>query len=178
MVGLQEDAESFFYFVLIFFLFLNATTFEGVLLSIALPNASVTQVVIGILTGVWNIFSGFLLPRGQIPDYLLLFYYINPDSYSLNALVTSNIGVCDDDSIFNDTELILGADSDQIACNLIVVENDDGTNITLTVAEYLEYFYNFQPERRFIDAGVLVGWISAVMIGIVLSTVYVQYIKR
>mmetsp|Transcript_10376 Transcript_10376/g.16931 ORF Transcript_10376/g.16931 Transcript_10376/m.16931 type:complete len:364 (+) Transcript_10376:1922-3013(+) len=169
MIGLDQAAGSFFFYYFGWVLFLMITTLEGVFLSFALPSASVTQVFIGIVTGVFNIFSGFLLPRRSVPNYLMGFYYVNHDTYVLNTLSIDQFGKCQYtfDQVMSNPEL--GASS--VSCNPVLDANR-------TVAGFVKDMYDFDASRQYIDVAVLCTWIPAVMIGTILSAQFISYIKR
>ena len=56
-------------------------------ISYALPSPDLAQPLCGSVVGMMVFFSGFILPPGQIPDWWIWYYYINPVAYAFKAVV-------------------------------------------------------------------------------------------
>lgn len=44
--------------------------------------------IIPVLVSIWNITSGFMIPRDDIPNFWIWVYWLNPTQYALQALLS------------------------------------------------------------------------------------------
>ncbi|PIA65376.1 hypothetical protein AQUCO_00100685v1 [Aquilegia coerulea] len=92
MVGYEWTVAKFVWSIFImFFTFLYFTCY-GMMAVASSPNGQVAAIVSGALYGLWNMFSGFIIPRPRMPIWWRWFYWASPVSWSLYGLVASQYG--------------------------------------------------------------------------------------
>ncbi|CAN4090927.1 unnamed protein product [Withania somnifera] len=100
MIGFEWTAAKFFwYFFFMFFTFLYFTFF-GMMTVAVTPNQNVASIVAGFFYTVWNLFSGFIVPRPRIPIWWRWYYWACPVAWTLYGLVASQFADLQD--IVND----------------------------------------------------------------------------
>ncbi|OWY97993.1 Pleiotropic drug resistance protein transporter, partial [Phytophthora megakarya] len=156
LVGWSSNAGDFFFFMFVFYLYSSVCTYVGQWMSALMPNEKVANVAVGALSCLFNLFSGYLLPRTAMKHGYKWFQYLMPSSYSLSALVGVQFGY----------------NQDIIA----VTANNVTTN--MTVAAYIEKTYDFRPDSRYsFMVSLMVIWI-VVQAAIYLTFKYVSHLKR
>ncbi|XP_047264907.1 pleiotropic drug resistance protein 1 [Capsicum annuum] len=89
MIGFEWTVAKFFwYFFFMFFTFLYFTFF-GMMTVAVTPNQNVASIVAGFFYTVWNLFSGFIVPRPRIPIWWRWYYWACPVAWTLYGLVAS-----------------------------------------------------------------------------------------
>ncbi|XP_060181741.1 pleiotropic drug resistance protein 1 [Lycium barbarum] len=92
MIGFEWTAAKFFwYFFFMFFTFLYFTFF-GMMTVAVTPNQNVASIIAGFFYTVWNLFSGFIVPRPRIPIWWKWYYWACPVAWTLYGLVASQFG--------------------------------------------------------------------------------------
>jgi ABC-type multidrug transport system ATPase subunit/ABC-type multidrug transport system permease subunit len=158
LVGWNDNAGDFFFFLLIFYLYTSLCTYIGQWMSALMPNAKVANVAVGALSCLFNLFSGYLLPRPAMESWYKWIQYIMPSSYSLNALV----GV------------LLGERETPVS-----VPGTAGQPATLMpVSQYVEQEYDFRPDSKYNFMVGLLGFWVVVQLAIYLTLKYVSHLKR
>lgn len=157
LVGWQQEVDSFGFFWFTFFLYISTCTFIGQWMCALMPNAKVANVAVGALSCFLNLFSGYLLPFNQMRSFYKWIIYIMPSSYSLNALVTSQMGLCQDGK-GNGCEALTGTDK--------------------TVAQYVADTYGFDPDDRYVGMLILMIMWFIIQVAIYLTFRYVNHLKR
>ncbi|CEG47929.1 atp-binding cassette superfamily [Plasmopara halstedii] len=156
LVGWSNNAGDFLFFMFIFYLYTSACTYVGQWMSALMPNEKVANVAVGALSCLFNLFSGYLLPRPSMKAGYKWFTYLMPSSYSLSALV----GV------------LFGEKQDVIAVTT------NGVTTDMTVAQYIEDLYDFRPNRKYnFMVGLIVIW-GILQLAIYLTFKYVSHLKR
>ncbi|KAE9138587.1 Pleiotropic drug resistance protein [Phytophthora fragariae] len=156
LVGWSDNAGDFFFFLFVFYLYTSACTYIGQWMSALMPNEKVANVAVGALSCLFNLFSGYLLPRTAMKAGYKWFTYLMPSSYSLAALVGVQFG---------DNQDIIAVTSGNVTTNM-------------TVAHYIEKTYDFRPERKYnFMVGLIVIWF-VVQLAIYLTFKYVSHLKR
>ncbi|KAL3664648.1 hypothetical protein V7S43_010397 [Phytophthora oleae] len=156
LVGWSHDAGDFFFFMFIFYLYTSVCTYVGQWMSALMPNEKVANVAVGALSCLFNLFSGFLLPRTAMKPGYKWFQYLMPSSYSLSALAG----------------ILLGNNQDMISVT--------AKNVTknMTVAAFVEKTYDFRPGKKYdFMAGLLVFWV-VLQVFIYLTFKFVSHLKR
>ncbi|KAL8458115.1 hypothetical protein ACS0TY_035846 [Phlomoides rotata] len=74
------------YFTLLYF------TFFGMMTMAVSPNHHIAHIVNLGFVGIWNIFSGFIIPRPRIPVWWRWCYWASPIAWTLYGLATSQYG--------------------------------------------------------------------------------------
>lgn len=92
MIGFEWTAAKFFWYLFFMYFTLAYYTFYGMMVVGLTPNYNVSSVASTAFYAIWNLFSGFLIPRTRIPVWWRWFYWICPIAWTLNGLVTSQFG--------------------------------------------------------------------------------------
>ncbi|KAL6655738.1 hypothetical protein ACP70R_006564 [Stipagrostis hirtigluma subsp. patula] len=92
MIGFEWTAAKFFWYLFFMYFTLAYYTFYGMMVVGLTPNYNISSVASTALYAIWNLFSGFLIPRTRIPIWWRWFYWICPIAWTLNGLVTSQYG--------------------------------------------------------------------------------------
>ncbi|KAG6967188.1 hypothetical protein JG688_00006420, partial [Phytophthora aleatoria] len=138
LVGWSDNGGDFIFFMFVFYLYTSACTYVGQWMSALMPNEKVANVAVGALSCLFNLFSGFLLPRTAMKPGYKWFQYVMPSYYSLSALAGIQFG---------DNQDILTVTTKGVASNM-------------TVAAFVKKTYDFHPERKYdFMVGLIVVWL-------------------
>ena len=85
--GMCAEGGRFLTYILINFSFGLTMTQIVHTIAYAIPSQNLAQPLCGISIVLMVLFSGFILPPGQIPDWWIWFYYLNPVAYAYKAVV-------------------------------------------------------------------------------------------
>nr|ASM90224.1 ABC-2 type transporter [Sesuvium portulacastrum] len=92
MMSFQWTAAKFFWFFFItFFSFLYFTYYGMMTVSIT-PNQQVASVFAAAFYALFNLFSGFFIPRPRIPKWWVWYYWICPVAWTVYGLIVSQYG--------------------------------------------------------------------------------------
>ncbi|KAL4145870.1 hypothetical protein PRNP1_011745 [Phytophthora ramorum] len=156
LVGWSDSAGDFFFFLFASYLYTSACTYIGQWMSALMPNEKVANVAVGALSCLFNLFSGYLLPRTAMKAGYKWFTYLMPSSYSLSALVGAQFG---------DNQDIIAVTSGNVTTQM-------------TVSKYIENIYDFRPDSKYnFMVGLIVIW-AVVQVAIYLTFKYVSHLKR
>ncbi|KAG8363960.1 hypothetical protein BUALT_Bualt19G0076700 [Buddleja alternifolia] len=92
MIGYEWSAYKVFWYLYTMFCSLLYFNYLGMLLVSITPNFPIAAISQSSFYTLFNLFSGFLIPRPQIPKWWVWLYYLVPTSWSLNAILTSQFG--------------------------------------------------------------------------------------
>ncbi|KAJ0087729.1 hypothetical protein Patl1_32466 [Pistacia atlantica] len=135
MIGFEWKVGKFFlffYFMLMCFVYF---TLYGMMIVALTPNHQIAAILMSFFLSFWNLFSGFLLPRVQIPVWWRWYYWLSPVAWTLYGLVTSQVGDKDD------------------------VLEIPGANMNMTVREFLKDGWGFDYDFLPVVALVHIGWV-------------------
>ncbi|XP_022979248.1 ABC transporter G family member 35-like [Cucurbita maxima] len=134
MVSFQWTAPKFFWFYFInFFSFLYFTYYGMMTVSIT-PNHHVAAIFAAAFYALFNLFSGFFVPRPRIPKWWVWYYWICPIAWTVYGMIISQYG--DDET-------------------LISVPGATGK---VAIRSYIESNFGYDPNFMGPVAGVLVGF--------------------
>ncbi|XP_027336297.1 ABC transporter G family member 36-like [Abrus precatorius] len=134
MVSFEWKVEKFFWFFFVsFFSFLYFTYYGMMTVSIT-PNHQVASIFAAAFYGVFNLFSGFFIPRPKIPKWWVWYYWICPVAWTVYGLIVSQ---------YRDIEE-----------NIFV----PGSSRNFTVKSYIEHQYGFKSDFMGPVAAVLVAF--------------------
>ncbi|KAL8516358.1 hypothetical protein ACS0TY_014856 [Phlomoides rotata] len=91
MINFERTAGKFFLYLLFMFLTFTYFTFYGMMVVGLTPNQHIASVVSSACYSLWNLLSGFLVPKPSIPGWWIWFYYICPMAWSLRGIITSQL---------------------------------------------------------------------------------------
>ncbi|THG23290.1 hypothetical protein TEA_020255 [Camellia sinensis var. sinensis] len=92
MIGFEWKVGKvlwFYYFMMMCFVYF---TLYGMMVVALTPSSQIAAIVMSFFLSFWNLFSGFLIPRPQIPVWWRWYYWASPVSWTLYGLVTSQVG--------------------------------------------------------------------------------------
>ncbi|KAL1814400.1 hypothetical protein ACET3Z_016974 [Daucus carota] len=92
MVCFEWTAAKFFWFFFItFFSFLYFTYYGMMTVSIT-PNQQVAAIFAAAFYALFNLFSGFFIPKPKIPKWWIWYYYLCPVAWTVYGLIVSQYG--------------------------------------------------------------------------------------
>ncbi|KAM0973866.1 hypothetical protein ACFX2C_017131 [Malus domestica] len=92
MIGFDWTVGKFlWYLFFMYFTFLYYTLYGMMIVGIT-PNTTIAAVASSAVYPLWNVFSGFIIPRTRIPIWWRWFYWVCPVSWTLYGLLTSQFG--------------------------------------------------------------------------------------
>ncbi|WJX13990.1 hypothetical protein P8452_04313 [Trifolium repens] len=92
MMGFPWQADKliwFYYFIFMSFVYF---TLYGMMTVALTPNHQIAAIVMSFFLVFWNIFSGFVIPKSQIPIWWRWYYWACPTAWTVYGLVTSQLG--------------------------------------------------------------------------------------
>ncbi|XP_024171768.2 pleiotropic drug resistance protein 1 isoform X3 [Rosa chinensis] len=92
MVGFDWTVSKFFFYLLFMYLTFLYFTFHGMMIVSITPSNTMSAVVSSAFYPLWNVISGFLIPKTRIPIWWRWFYWVSPTSWSLYGLFSSQFG--------------------------------------------------------------------------------------
>ncbi|PPD81914.1 hypothetical protein GOBAR_DD21151 [Gossypium barbadense] len=129
MIGFEWTAAKFLWYLFFMYFTFLYFTFYGMMAVAVTPNHHIAGIVSSAFYGIWNVFSGFVIPRPRIPIWWRWYYYICPVSWTLYGLVVSQFGDIQD-----------------------VLENGE------TVEQYLRNYLGFKHEFIGIVAVIIIAF--------------------
>ncbi|MBA0638466.1 hypothetical protein Godav_029406, partial [Gossypium davidsonii] len=140
MIGFEWTAVKFFWYLFFMLFTLLYFTYYGMMAVAVTPNHHIAAIVSSAFYGLWNVFSGFIIPRPSIPVWWRWYYWICPVSWTLYGLFVSQFG--------DINELL-----------------EDGNNET--VKQYLRNNYGFRHDYLGLVAAVIMSF--AVLFGTIFA---------
>lgn len=92
MMDFQWSVVKFFWYIYFMYFSLMYFTYYGMMTVGITPNVNVAAIISSAFYGLWNLFSGFIIPRPRIPIWWRWYYWANPIAWSLYGLLTSQFG--------------------------------------------------------------------------------------
>ncbi|XP_058002029.1 pleiotropic drug resistance protein 1-like isoform X6 [Hevea brasiliensis] len=92
MLGFEWTISKFLWYIFIMYFTLAYFTFYGMMTVAITPNHHIAAIVSSFFYGIWNIFSGFIIPRTRIPVWWRWNYWACPIAWTLYGLVASQYG--------------------------------------------------------------------------------------
>ncbi|XP_061340292.1 ABC transporter G family member 39-like isoform X2 [Gastrolobium bilobum] len=92
MIGFEWKAGkffSFYYYILMCFMYY---TLYGMMTVALTPSYQVAVIGMSFFTSTWSLFSGFVIPRTQIPIWWRWYYWASPNAWTMYGLITSQLG--------------------------------------------------------------------------------------
>ncbi|KAK9032478.1 hypothetical protein V6N11_056740 [Hibiscus sabdariffa] len=96
MIGFERTAAKFFWYLFFMYFTLLYFTFYGMMAVAVTPNQNIAAIASSSLFSIWNLFSGFIIPRTRIPIWWRWYNWACPISWSLYGLLASQYGDIDD----------------------------------------------------------------------------------
>ncbi|KAF5780017.1 putative ABC-2 type transporter [Helianthus annuus] len=92
MIGFEWQFGKFLWFYYYVFMCFVYFTLYGMMLVALTPSYQIAAIVMSFFLSFWNLFSGFLIPRGQIPIWWRWYYWGSPVAWTIYGLITSQLG--------------------------------------------------------------------------------------
>ncbi|KAK1306973.1 Pleiotropic drug resistance protein 3 [Acorus calamus] len=92
MINFEWTGAKFFWYIFYMYFTLLYFTFYGMMTVGLTPNQNIAAIVSFAFYCLWNLFSGFLIPRPKIPVWWRWYYWACPVAWTLYGLVASQFG--------------------------------------------------------------------------------------
>ncbi|KAL0347079.1 UNVERIFIED_CONTAM: ABC transporter G family member 39 [Sesamum calycinum] len=92
IIGFKWTVGKFFWFFYFSFMSFTYCTLYGMMVAALTPGSHFSAVLSSYFFSIWNLFSGFLIPRMQIPIWWRWCYWASPVAWTIYGLVTSQLG--------------------------------------------------------------------------------------
>ncbi|GAB4854144.1 transcription factor [Ancistrocladus abbreviatus] len=92
MMNFEWTASKFFWFIYFMYFTLLYFTYYGMMTVGITPNMNIAAIISSAFYGLWNVFSGFIIPKPRMPVWWRWYYWANPISWSIYGLVASQYG--------------------------------------------------------------------------------------
>nr|GEV19098.1 pleiotropic drug resistance protein 1-like [Tanacetum cinerariifolium] len=96
MIGFEWTAAKFFWYCFFQCSCLLYMTYYGMMTVAITPNANIAAIIAASFYGLFNLFSGFIIPRPRIPVWWRWYYWANPLAWTIYGMVASQFGDFDD----------------------------------------------------------------------------------
>ncbi|GFP81465.1 pleiotropic drug resistance protein 1 [Phtheirospermum japonicum] len=130
MMGFDWDVKKFFWFIYFMFFSLLYFVLYGMMTVAVTPNQNMAAIISTFFYAVWNLFSGFIIPRPRIPVWWRWYYWATPVAYTLYGFIVSQFG-----------------------------EIQDQMESGETVEEFLRSYFGFRHDMLGMVAAILVGFV-------------------
>eukprot|EP01018_Ginkgo_biloba_P021228 Gb_34310 [translate_table: standard] len=132
MIDFEMSTGKFFLYLAFMFLTFTYFAFYGMMAVGLTSSQQLAAVVSSAFYSIWNLLSGFLIPKPKIPGWWIWAYYISPIAWTLHGIISSQLG---------------GVESEL---------ND--ANFHGTVREFLQSYLGYKEEQIGICLTVLIGF--------------------
>ncbi|KAK6119474.1 hypothetical protein DH2020_046778 [Rehmannia glutinosa] len=92
MIGFEWTVAKFFWYLFFMYFTLLYFTLYGMMTVAVTPNHNIAAIISSAFYALWNLFSGFIIPKTRIPVWWRWYYYTCPISWTLYGLVASQFG--------------------------------------------------------------------------------------
>ncbi|KAL0393950.1 UNVERIFIED_CONTAM: Pleiotropic drug resistance protein 1 [Sesamum latifolium] len=130
MMGFDWTAEKFFWFIYFMFFSLLYFVLYGMMTVAVTPNHNVAAIISSFFYAIWNLFSGFIVPRPRMPVWWRWYYWVTPVAYSLYGFIITQFGDIQD-------------------------EMESGQ----TVEDFLRSYFGFRRDMLGVVAAILLGFV-------------------
>ncbi|CAK8574691.1 unnamed protein product [Lathyrus sativus] len=129
MIGFDWSLEKFFWYIFFMYFTLCYFTFYGMMAVAITPNHHVASIVASAFYAIWNLFSGFVVPRPMIPVWWRWYYWACPVAWTIYGLIASQFG---------DIKIMMESENE-------------------TVEEFIRGYFGIKHDMIGVCAGVVVG---------------------
>ncbi|KAL0903814.1 hypothetical protein M5K25_025867 [Dendrobium thyrsiflorum] len=105
MIGFEWTAAKFFWYLFFMFFTFLYFTYYGMMAVGLTPNYNIASIVSSAFYGLWNLFSGFIIPRPRMPVWWRWYSWACPVAWTLYGLVASQFGDLHD--TFEDSDVVI-----------------------------------------------------------------------
>ncbi|XP_011019747.1 PREDICTED: pleiotropic drug resistance protein 1-like [Populus euphratica] len=96
MIGFEWTPIKFFWYIFFMYFTLLYMTFYGMMNVAITPNHNIASLVSSAFYAIWNLFSGFIIPRTRVPIWWRWYCWACPFSWTLYGLIASQYGDLED----------------------------------------------------------------------------------
>ncbi|XP_058112242.1 pleiotropic drug resistance protein 1-like isoform X3 [Magnolia sinica] len=96
MIGFEWTATKFFWYLFLMYFTLLYYTYFGMMTVGLTPNHNIAAIISVAFYSLWNLFSGFLVPRMRIPVWWRWYYWACPIAWTLYGQIASQFGDVED----------------------------------------------------------------------------------
>eukprot|EP00252_Welwitschia_mirabilis_P009404 TRINITY_DN2197_c1_g4_i2.p1 TRINITY_DN2197_c1_g4~~TRINITY_DN2197_c1_g4_i2.p1 ORF type:complete len:1146 (+),score=116.07 TRINITY_DN2197_c1_g4_i2:852-4289(+) len=101
MMAFEWTAAKFLWFLFFAFFTFLYFTYYGMMTQALTPNHNISAIVSSAFYAIWNLFSGFLIPRTKIPVWWRWYYWACPVAWTLYGLIVSQFGDLHEEVVLN-----------------------------------------------------------------------------
>ncbi|KAL4353278.1 hypothetical protein GQ457_06G011440 [Hibiscus cannabinus] len=134
MIKFKWTAKKFFWAFFVHFCTFLYFTYYGMMTVAISPNVQVAAILAASFYALFNLFSGFYIPRPRIPPWWIWYYWICPIAWTMYGLITSQYG------------------DDEHTIKVAGIEPDP------TIKWYLEHHFGYHYDFMGVVAAVLVAF--------------------
>ncbi|KAH9288446.1 hypothetical protein KI387_032563 [Taxus chinensis] len=91
-MGYEWSGDKFFWYLFVTYCTFLYFTYFGMLTVSITPNAQFGAIIASTFYFLFNLFSGFVVPKPDIPGWWVWYYWICPTGWTLNGLITTQYG--------------------------------------------------------------------------------------
>ncbi|CAO2188184.1 unnamed protein product [Urochloa humidicola] len=118
MIGFEWTTAKFFWYLFFGYFTLLYFTFYGMMAVGLTPNYHIASIVSSAFCVIWNLFSGFIIPRPRVPIWWRWYCWMCPVAWTLYGLVVSQFGD-------------------------VMTEMDDGRTVKVFVEDYFDFKHSW-----------------------------------
>ncbi|KAL5226571.1 hypothetical protein ABZP36_014836 [Zizania latifolia] len=100
MIAFEWTAAKFFWYLFFMYFTLLYFTYYGMMAVGITPNYHIASIVSAAFYAIWNLFSGFIIPRPRVPIWWRWYCWVCPVAWTLYGLVVSQFG--DNETLMED----------------------------------------------------------------------------
>eukprot|EP00667_Euglena_gracilis_P006587 EG_transcript_6642 len=168
MVGMNSSVGLFFLWFLILWLFVLFLTYFGFLMGVLLPSPQLAAAMVGAFASISSQLSGFMLPRLDIPWWWRWLHFALPETYALQALLSSQF-FCE------------AADRDPSqpgSCSTITVKEATGETMVISLWQFVRDTFNLSYGDRWMYIGLVAMFVVLTHLCTGLTLSFVNHAKR
>ncbi|KAJ4840743.1 hypothetical protein Tsubulata_005544 [Turnera subulata] len=92
LIGFHWTAAKLFWYLFFSFFTFLYFTYYGMMVVAMTPSQPLAAIVSSVFYSLWNLFSGFIIPRPRIPVWWRWYYRLCPVAWTLYGLLTTQFG--------------------------------------------------------------------------------------
>ncbi|ONK78781.1 uncharacterized protein A4U43_C02F22340 [Asparagus officinalis] len=92
MLGFSWQVEKLFWFIYFNFMCFVTFTLCGMMLLALTSGLQLASILMAFFSGLWSLFSGFIVPKPLAPIWLRWYYWASPAAWILDGIMTSQFG--------------------------------------------------------------------------------------
>ncbi|KAH6758770.1 pleiotropic drug resistance 12 [Perilla frutescens var. frutescens] len=92
MIDFDWTAKKYFWYIYFMFSALLYFTYYGMMTVALTPNENIANIISYSFYALWNLFSGFIIPRPRTPVWWRWYHWANPVAWTLYGLIVSQYG--------------------------------------------------------------------------------------